>query len=166
MNPHFKLPLVILLLTCSACSVAPSNAEKHLPTHSNPDEINITQTPPSPLQKTTGPTATEIQNTAAYLDAMHLEIRDKPGKYLKIKHYQDPNGPLLVSIKNSSNMTIEELSLVSRLFDSKSKLIKHQVWHTKAAIEANTRSRYYLTPVTYHLKPGEQIETTIQEVRF
>ena len=166
MNPHFKLPFIILLLICSACSVNSSKSEKPLLSPSNSNLTHIEQALPSSLKKTVDSASSETPITTAYLNAMSIKIHDKPQKYLKIQHHQDPKGPLLVSIENSSNLVIEELSLVSRLFDSKNKLIKHQSWQTKEAIKANSRSRYYLTPVTYHLQPGEKIKTTIQEVYF
>lgn len=93
-----------------------------------------------------------------------MEIEQTPEKYLKTQHFQDPKGPLLVSIENLSLLEIEGLKLSTQLLDAKGNILKKEEWTTSETIPARQRSRYYPAKVTYHLQPGEQVITTITEV--
>jgi len=100
----------------------------------------------------------------ARLNLALLEIHEKPEKYLKVKHQQDPKGPLLVTIENHSPLDIKKVTLISQLFDDKRNMIKEGSWHITEPLKAGERSRYFPVPVSYHLKPNEHIKTKIQKV--
>jgi len=100
----------------------------------------------------------------ARLNLALLEIHDKPEKYLKIKHQQDPKGPLLVTIENRSPLEIKKITLVSQLFDNKRNLIKEASWQITEPLKAEERSRYFPVPVSYHLKQNEHVQTKIRKV--
>jgi predicted Zn-dependent protease len=95
-----------------------------------------------------------------------LEINSTPKKYLKVAHFQDPKGPLLVKIENRSPLRIIELSLTSQLISSQGEIVKQKRWKTSAAIPSGKASRYYPEPVSYHLEPGEQVKTEISSVKY
>jgi len=148
---NYFLFLFIISL-CNACSV---NHAKN----TNPNKVNLfkEQTLPAPHKRSK-------QKQEAYLSKVSREIKNTPEKYLHVKHFQDPQGPLLVSIRNNSPLIIKELTLISQLFNLKGKLINQESWSTTHSIPPNTRSRYYPTPVSYHLNQNERIKTIIKTV--
>jgi len=107
----------------------------------------------------------DIGNDASRKMAL-LEIHKSPSKYLKVKHQQDSNGPLLISIENKSPLEIKQLTMLSQLLNDKGKVIKEDTWKTKQAIKPKSRSRYYPIPVSYHLKPEERVRTVIKSVKL
>jgi len=100
----------------------------------------------------------------ARLNLALLEINDKPEKYLRIKHQQDPKGPLLVTIENRSPLEIKKVMLISQLFDNKRNVIKEASWQITEPLKAGERSRYFPVPVSYHLKQDEHVQTKIRTV--
>ena len=153
---NYFLFLFIISL-CNACSV---NQAKNANSYdATPYKINLIkeQTLPAPRKLSK-------QEQEAYLSKASREITNTPTKYLRVKHYQDPQGPLLVSIKNNSPLIINKLTLVSQLFNVEGNIINQESWSTTHSIPPNTRSRYYPTPVSYHLNQNERIKTIIKKV--
>ncbi len=100
----------------------------------------------------------------AKVQVARMEIKQTPERYLSAKHHQDPRGPLFVRIENHSPLDVVALHLRTQLFNTQGHLLKQEDWTTSEVIPSMQRSRYYPAKVTYHLKPGEQVKTTIISV--
>mgnify|MGYP000008054117 FL=1 len=142
------IPLAILFtVTLYACSASHKNTVK-----------------PSTFIAKQEKTSRKELKESTHRKIRRLDVHRHPEKFISIRYHQDPNGPLLVRFENNSPFDITKLTLYSQLLNAQDEVVMQETWHTKETINAHKRSRFYLSPVSYHLQQGEKIKTQIKDL--
>ncbi len=93
-----------------------------------------------------------------------LELQSQPEKYLKPRHVQDPQGPLLVRIHNNSPVDVSRVALLTETFDAQGQRISADEWQLNSPLKAGQTSAYFPLKSVYHLPDGHRIRTSILKV--
>lgn len=96
---------------------------------------------------------------------VRLDMQQRPERYGELEHRQDPNGPLLIRVRNRAPVSVQQLIVVSEHTDSQGKLVSSHRWQIDEMLAPGAYSRFYPLETVYHLPHGDQIRSRVVQMK-
>lgn len=154
-----KFKDLILLFNCLVLISCASTTIKN-------DKITSILEPHSDMAHLSEEHKKEIQPSSEKKQVRREDVLEKPAQYLKFEYHQQPVSPLLMRVRNTSPFDVRHIGLSSTLFDPDGNILEKGAWKITENIPPGAKSKFYLTPVTYHLAHEHQILTKITDIEI